>query len=277
MHRSGTTLISRMLSRLGLFQGNDIVRNHESLFFFRLNEWVLKQAGTTWDNPAPFDIFLRTEKARVPLAEYIEYVVTGWRSSGFIGKMNYFRGKRIDLLDIPWGWKDPRNTITLPLWTDIFPGAKIIHIFRHGVDVASSLKVREEEIASNRLARFRKHMSLGLYSFYMKKDGFVNSPRCDEIEGGFSLWKEYTRYALDITRTQGDRVLPVRYEDFLYEPVAKLREMSEFCGLEPSDALLRSLSAEVDPGRAFAYRDNESLVEFAEKVIDDPLLEELGY
>ena len=40
---------------------------------------------------------------------------------------------------INWGWKDPRTTITFPIWLQVFPKAKILHILRNGVDVAISI------------------------------------------------------------------------------------------------------------------------------------------
>ncbi|MBW1793701.1 MAG: sulfotransferase [Deltaproteobacteria bacterium] len=38
-----------------------------------------------------------------------------------------------------WGWKDPRTTLTLPLWLKLFPKARIIHVIRNGIDSALSL------------------------------------------------------------------------------------------------------------------------------------------
>jgi hypothetical protein len=43
-----------------------------------------------------------------------------------------------------WGWKDPRNSITLPVWLKLFPDARVIHIVRNGVDVAESLYRRQQ-------------------------------------------------------------------------------------------------------------------------------------
>ena len=33
---------------------------------------------------------------------------------------------RVRDIPFPWGWKDPRNSITLPLWLRLYPEAKII-------------------------------------------------------------------------------------------------------------------------------------------------------
>ena len=61
MHRSGTTMLSQLLERLGLFTGEKKDDDYEALFFYKLNEWLLNQANASWDNPHNFsfisDIF----------------------------------------------------------------------------------------------------------------------------------------------------------------------------------------------------------------------------
>ena len=51
MHRSGTTMLSKLLEQFGLFVGSKKEENDESLFFYKLNEWLLRQANASWDNP----------------------------------------------------------------------------------------------------------------------------------------------------------------------------------------------------------------------------------
>ena len=51
MHRSGTSILTRILEKLGLFVGCRKDENNEALFFLKFNDWILKQANATWDNP----------------------------------------------------------------------------------------------------------------------------------------------------------------------------------------------------------------------------------
>lgn len=51
MHRSGTSLLVKILQELGVFMGMDLEHNSESKFFIEVNEWMLNQAGASWDNP----------------------------------------------------------------------------------------------------------------------------------------------------------------------------------------------------------------------------------
>ena len=49
---------------------------------------------------------------------------------------------------------------TLPIWLSLFPEARLIYIVRHGVDVASSLMVRERKLLQKRKERFESDCSL---------------------------------------------------------------------------------------------------------------------
>lgn len=55
----------------------------------------------------------------------------------FLGD-KYSKYNNIKDLDIPWGWKDPKNSFTIDLWKEIFPNAKVLHIYRNPIDSISS-------------------------------------------------------------------------------------------------------------------------------------------
>jgi len=60
MHRSGTSLIARLLDELGLFQGSELQEDHESVHFLDVNDLLLKRIGASWDNPGRCAGFFRT-------------------------------------------------------------------------------------------------------------------------------------------------------------------------------------------------------------------------
>src|SRR5205085_11588726 len=62
-HRSGTSLIARLLDELGLFQGAELQEDHESVYFLEVNDLLLKRVGASWDNPAPVRDFLENPEA----------------------------------------------------------------------------------------------------------------------------------------------------------------------------------------------------------------------
>src|SRR5450830_930719 len=68
MHRSGTTMVSELLEKLGLFVGEKKEVNNEALFFILMNTWLMREANATWDNPHNFRFinnFFRKNTRRV--------------------------------------------------------------------------------------------------------------------------------------------------------------------------------------------------------------------
>src|ERR1700709_599256 len=63
MHRSGTAMIARLLDQLGLFQGNELQEDHESVWFLDINDMLLKRVNGAWDNPGPIKLFLQNPPA----------------------------------------------------------------------------------------------------------------------------------------------------------------------------------------------------------------------
>jgi hypothetical protein len=44
-----------------------------------------------------------------------------------------------------WGWKDPRNCLTLPFWRKLLPELNVLVIVRNPLEVAYSLRNRNED------------------------------------------------------------------------------------------------------------------------------------
>jgi hypothetical protein len=263
MHRSGTSMLGRLLEDLGMFFGALKDENNEALFFQNLNEWLLSQCGGRWDNPAPFNkYFWRSDEAVKWTELYIRNLLASPRSIQFLGARFAFRG--IGGLSMPWGWKDPRNTFTLPIWLRIFPEAKVVSIERNGVDVAQSLRVREIQFLQEAPRFYEKNRM----AFFLRprRSGFSHSPRCLVLDDGFALWEEYTSQAeAMMAQLPAHRVLALRYEDVLENPVKWLARSADFCGLEVSQTRLESAVKNIRVDRAKAYESDVELTNFAEK------------
>jgi hypothetical protein len=261
MHRSGTSMLGRLLENLGLFAGTRKDENNEALFFQEINTWLLGQCGARWDVPAASSYLWRNEKTLPWIETYIRNLLDSPRSIRFLGVQRYLAGG-LKSLDLPWGWKDPRNTFTLPMWLRIYPQAKVVSIERHGVDVAQSLRIREKrnlDEAAEKYTRYRSFVFLR-----PKGGGFVESPRCTVLDGGFSLWQEYTAQAKAMIEQLPDgRSLILRYEDVLRDPLRYLRDSADFCGLEASDGRLREVVAGIKADRANSYASDPELRQFA--------------
>src|SRR5262245_50531861 len=100
MHRSGTSMVTRLLNLCGLNLGpaEHLMESSpdnpegfwESLPFVRINEELLHSLGGEWDRP-PEE--MRDWAAAVELAAYRE------RAANLPAELS---------LKEPWGWKDPR-------------------------------------------------------------------------------------------------------------------------------------------------------------------------
>ena len=91
MHRSGTSLVTRLLEQLGLFVGCEKDENNESLFFQELNDWILCQAGATWDNPLATEWLIEEKKGCDLIAEFLESILKSPNSRSFFGRWRHIR------------------------------------------------------------------------------------------------------------------------------------------------------------------------------------------
>lgn len=261
MHRAGTTIIARLLEQLGLFIGWKKDINHEAKLFLRLNDWILREAGGAWDYPMPLSTFIRHDQTRKQVADYLRFVMRSPRVLGYMGPKRYSQYWRPDQFPIPWGWKDPRNVFTLPLWLDLFPNAGVIYITRHGVDVAQSLKKRFEHRVQSYPERLHKKRIR--YAYFGEPIRFFDSARISTLDGGLSLWEEYMVEGSRQLQQFGGQAIKIAYEDFLQNPSEVIGQLSRFCNLPENSHKTQSLVAQLNPARAFAFREDANLVAFA--------------
>ncbi len=271
MHRSGTSMVTRLLEDLGLFAGRCKERNCEARFFRFCNDWLLNQCSARWDCPEPIEFLLNAEDARPLAIEYLRGLLNRPPIATYLGLPRYLRYRTPSRLPVPWGWKDPRNTFTLPIWLDVFGDARIIHVRRHGVDVANSLRVRSEAL----LARERSRMARYRRWHWWKRGGFVDTMRITTAADGLALWAQYTRQGARHVAALGERALALTYEDFLAAPADHLGRLARFVGLDPSPEAIAPAVADVRPDRAFAYRQDPALAALADEHAE--CLAEFGY
>ena len=270
MHRSGTGVLSRTLEELGLFVGKLKGRtseNNEARLFRLCNTWLMRQSGSTWDHPEPIDYLLDNAQMRALAASYVAYLISTPRAISYLGWRRYLQLRTPANLEIPWGWKDPRSTYTLPVWLDLFPDAKVIHIYRNGVDVARSLRDRAiVQMVELRGWLERHGHSVGFHRRSFRVFSSI-SLRCLALEEGFALWEGYTRRAdQNLADLPTSRALALRYEDFLLDPVTLVQALCEFCEIEPNSGLVHSVCRKIDTSRSGVYQHNPELLEFFDRV-----------
>jgi hypothetical protein len=187
MHRSGTSMVAKLLQRAGLHLGNETdlmppaEQNpegfYEHLDFVRLNDEVLNAAGSGWDCPpaAGFDwdgealgqFRARAQRLAAPLQERL-----------------------------PWGWKDPRTSLTLPFWRSAFGPLRSVVVVRNPLEVVTSLN---------------------------RRDGFSTAL-------GLTLWQIYGERVLE--DTSPDERLVTHFDSYFLEPDREITRVLEFLGLD---------------------------------------------
>ena len=273
MHRSGTGLVANLLESLGLFLGAFKDANYESYFFISINDWFLRISGGAWDNPDPIDRLLSNPEARRIILNHTRKTLKSFHRIRYSG-LKYYQ-THIENLGyiIPWGWKDPRNTITLPLWLNLYPNAKIIHISRHGLDVANSLLKRQKVWYQRALFpnRYRKarYFLRPFGGIYLRSVGFQT------LDEGLKLWSVYMDKAITNMTKHNNKFIEMRYEDLLIEPKKSILRLQEFCNLKNSSPKIENIITRIDQTRAFSYKNNPELESVA--IANSATLSKYGY
>ena len=183
MHRSGTSLISRLIESQGVFMGHKKQGDNESTFFIDINEAIFKLVNASWDNPSNF--YYTNQFFDDNIGDIITKNLNSRKAIEYFGYSRYLINHNFHKIKYPWGWKDPRNTFTLDYWKALFPSAKIIHVYRNPVDVANSMRTRQQNFMENfdTNEAFRKYC--------MKINFFGTSYRCLDLNEGFKIWEKY--------------------------------------------------------------------------------------
>lgn len=269
MHRSGTSLVSRILDRSGVFMGLDLQEDHESKFFIKLNKWIYENAGADWARPMALQELMDYEPAKKKVEEYVKSRVSSKSSKKYSGKR---LKKGLFDLDSKWGWKDPRNGPTLPIWKEIWPEMKIIHVTRHGVDVAASLQARSSKNWEQDESRFSKWVKM--YRWKDSKSPIRRGQRAATLSHALEFWSEQMEVE-NKNLEECEFVLEVRYEDLLTKPKSVIKQIWNFIDIERDDSLLEDISQSIDGGRAYAYKKDEEMMAFA--LENSEILEIFGY
>lgn len=269
MHRSGTTMITKMLESLGLFVGAEKEINHEALFFWKINNWIFDIHTATPEKP--YNLRYTNPECRKIIHESLDYFAQSGKRKYYLGGLTS-RYKNIKEVDVPFGWKDPKNTFTIDFWKHVFPNPKIIHIYRNPIDSVSSYIERDLALKN----RFEWNWKKKLKRDWLISNKFHENFRLYNLNEGYDLWEEYVSKALSL-KDEFEQYTAVRYEDFLEQPKEKLKQLACFSGLNPSDEQLNAAIAGIQPDRAFAFMNNEEYMRVYQQLKNNPLMQQLGY
>ncbi len=206
MHRSGTSMLARLLHALGLRFGDRVLtesRPDNELGYWEqsdivdLQETMLDRLDRTWYGPT----------GTLPLPD-------GWRARPGMGAL-VDRLREVLVREVAasgglWGFKDPRTARFLPLWRELFAEA--------GVEPVYILAVRHPDgVRASLLAR--------------------NAAQGMTPERADLLWLVHNR---DILSAVGDRLAAVvDYDSWFADPARTATRLTRVIGLpEPAPAAL---------------------------------------
>lgn len=123
MHNSGTSLLTRIVAKAGVFVVQDMNHAESKMISMDLNDAIIM--GKDW--------------ARDPIMPLSE-VDTHWEAfSTYLDKHLEKYYEDAGYQEGRWGVKDPRICVLLPLYLRYFPEATIVHIHRQAEMVAVSI------------------------------------------------------------------------------------------------------------------------------------------
>ena len=176
----------------------------EHLGFVAVNDELLNELGGAWDLPPNADENFGDPRLD-PLRMKARLLIEGFDSAKV------------------WGWKDPRNSLTLPFWRDVFPRLKTLIIVRNPLEAAHSMRQRNGTS----------------YSF------------------GLRLWEIYNQRLIDTAKEQ-DRLV-THYDLFFGNAESELRRITEFIGLP--HAQIRNAAALVTQRKRHTHFTVEQLID----------------
>jgi hypothetical protein len=162
MHRSGTSLAASILHAAGAHMGDDLAPAnrwnkrgyYEDVDFLEFHRTILRAAGLSdrgWTLQCPITVATDlVEQARALSSLKCAYGRT-------------------------WGWKDPRTTLFLDLWHELFPDAQFVFVFRFPWLVIDSLFRRRTD--SEILARPATAIEFWLHYNHILCDFIERYPR----------------------------------------------------------------------------------------------------
>lgn len=226
-HRSGTSLVSQILTALGVCMGRCLTEKNESILILQMNEHLLFQNGATWDDPEPIIRKLEAIEESGTLHTHADRL-----SKFLLANFSSFDTEISALsewneIKKPWGFKDPRVCVLLPLFIAIFPTARFLAVRRDLDDVARSLHWR--------------HVNSG------GRLGAITRGICSTLEGARRVAEIYDR---EIASRLPGTAVTINYETLIKHPRDTISNIAEELGLDV--AATEAAAALVGDGRRFS-------------------------
>jgi len=224
--------------------------NEEATFFRRLNDAILNRHGALWNHPRPIKALLDNHTDLKFLSQEVCRKINQLPALEYWGPLLRTGVQRRYTY---WGWKDPRMSIVLPIWLELFPDSTVIQVVRNGIDVANSLWNRD---------------------IRMREEGSKNLPtEYPSLMENFQLWCDYMEFSDDALQNWQGNCFTIQYENLLESPHEIISDLGAFLSIEAPV----SLSRMVNTTRKYAFLENPELLTLYQQVKDHPYMVKYNY
>jgi hypothetical protein len=200
---SGTRVFAQCVQDLGYFMGLNLNASHDAMDLAGFNQrWRVRMLP----GQQPLD----EDERRSRQADFAETILR----------------HRAGIPDptAPWGYKHPRDIFMLPFLLEQFPGMRLLHVIRDGLDMAFS----------DNQHQLRDYGPAWLDPSDQALEASVRSAM---------LWDKINQLAGDQAQAGlGPRYQWMRFEDLCQKPEASLRRLESFCGRAFGQALQSALA-----------------------------------
>ena len=270
MHRSGTSMVTNILYKCGLIIGKKLDVNNESLFFQRINIWMMSLMGSSWDNPSSFKKV--DSKIKKDIVSQLENLISSRANTLYFGWASIIKKDSFYNITEPWGWKDPRNIFTQDIWRQVFPGMKTIEIIRHPIDTASSLMNRQKKEITLDINRKKTSANVVKALLSISHTNYNSSMILNSYQDCFKLIESYYN---QIAIEQSQYRLVVRFEDIMENPEVEVLSLLDYCELSVGKAKFDQILSSIDSTRKYAYKNNSKLTDLENTCA--ALINKMGY
>jgi hypothetical protein len=159
-----------------------------------------------------------------------------------------------------WGVKVPRNLLALPLWLELFPELRFVHVVRNGLDMAYSAD-------RNQLRMFG--------DLFLSEEEQRRPDPVREI----AYWRRVNVRAADFAAARlGDRHLTLRFEDVCADPRRAYSLLCEFLRVpKPATRPRKAVRGIATPPTIGRWREHPEQEVAELKAAGRPALERFGY
>tara|TARA_B110000438_G_C15632586_1_gene571692 strand:+ start:8 stop:847 length:840 start_codon:yes stop_codon:yes gene_type:complete len=268
MHRSGTTLLSRILMKNGVNLGLHKDTNEESIFFQRLNRWIMSCIGSSWDNPTTLDS-ISSSDLEIIERRLEKTISNNFSNSIYFGFTNIFSSNGFYQSKFKWGWKDPSNIYTAIVWKNIFPDLKIINLTRNPIDVSISLLNRQSKLKYSDGLFFADFISSFIPLLSITKGNILSSFNISTIDSCLSLYKKYLVQMYSNNNSFKGNILNIKYEDLLNKPEKELLKIYEFCEFRSDN--IQEIVKDIDTKNLNKYDHTKYL--YSKELLDELIID----